>query len=84
MNRDYGYYDGENVKNFEHLPVISVYNANYYRGIGKDLLYAVSDDDMSTYWYVIQGAEKPAFIGYSIVPMGAGQERLEYTTEMPT
>lgn len=84
MSEAYSYYDGENVSNFEHLTSISVYNHNYYRGIGKDLLFAKSDDDMTTYWYIVRENAQPKFIGYSIVPSGQGQERLEYMTELPT
>lgn len=80
MSKDYSYYNGENINNFEHLSRISTYNSNYYAGIGKDLLYALSDDDMTTEWFVIQDNNQPVYIGYSIATYGS-PERLNFETE---
>lgn len=83
MSKDkYAYYNGENTKNFERLTGVSVYNSNYYKGVGNDLLYALSDDDMTTEWFVIRGSASPIYIGYSTV--SGGPERLVYQTDRPT
>jgi hypothetical protein len=79
----YAYYDGENVKNFEQIDSISVYNRNYYHGIGNDLLFSKSDDDMTTEWFVVRGDYNPVYIGYSLVGVSP-QERLVFSTERGT
>lgn len=48
------YIQGMNMKNLKHIPEISHYNYNYYVGIDKDLLLAVSDDDNITEWFLSQ------------------------------
>ena len=36
---------------------ISNYNSNYYRGFNTDLLYAKSDDNNTTRWYLVRNQE---------------------------
>lgn len=48
------YTEGYNMKSLEHIPQISSYNYNYYKGIGTDLLLGISDDDNTTEWYISQ------------------------------
>lgn len=38
---------------FKRIDEISHYNYNYYVGFGKDLLFAKSDDDNTTSWYLV-------------------------------
>jgi hypothetical protein len=59
------YIEGTDMEQFEHVPQISMYNRNYYIGFGRDLLYAHSEDDGCTEWYLIShyGVQH---IGYSL------------------
>lgn len=63
------YIDGIKMDDFEHIPQISQYNHNYYKGFDKDLLYAVSDDDQITEWYLVNkmGILDFKFIGVSYI-----------------
>lgn len=44
----------------EHIPQISSYNSNYYMGvirekmIARDLIYAISNDDNGTSYYLVR------------------------------
>jgi len=51
------YTEGMEMSQFERVDKISVYNSNYYIGIKGDLLYALSDDDNTTEWWVISDLE---------------------------
>ena len=57
----YKVYDGMDVGTLKHIPEISFYNNNYYIGLKRngndvpDLLFAKSDDDNLTEWYIING-----------------------------
>lgn len=53
MNKK-AYVEGLDMKQFTHIPSISVYNCNYYNGFGSDLLYGESDDDNVTEWYLVE------------------------------
>lgn len=46
------YTQGMDMRKLKHIPEISHYNYNYYIGIEKDLLLAISDDDNTTEWYL--------------------------------
>lgn len=50
---------------FEHIPQISQYNHNYYKGFGNDLLFGESDDDQTTEWFLVNknGAKSFVYIG---------------------
>ena len=45
-------YEGKTSNDFELIPDISFYNHNYYKGLDNDILYAESDDDDATDWYL--------------------------------
>ncbi len=49
------YKDGTDTNKFIHLEEISDYCHNYYKGYDKDLLFAESDDDNTTEWWLIKG-----------------------------
>jgi len=51
------YTEGLGMKQFKHIPSISVYNQNYYNGFHKDLLFASSDDDDTTEWFLVEYTE---------------------------
>jgi len=69
FKKEYGIYDGISTKAFKHIPEISCYNFNYYIGLKRDgfqkndLLFAFSDDDFATMWYVVN-VDSFIFIGY--------------------
>ena len=52
MREDYK--EGTDMLQFKHIEEISHYNSNYYVGFGSDLLYAESDDDNTTEWYLVK------------------------------
>jgi hypothetical protein len=66
LNRRDKYINGLSTSNFIHIPEPSRYNSNYYIGLDKDLLYAKSDDDNTTEWWLIIGATS-FFLGESYV-----------------
>lgn len=51
---DEKYVEGYDLSNLEHIVVISSYNHNYYNDEGQ-LLFARSDDDNTSEWYLIKG-----------------------------
>ena len=58
------YTQGLDMRQFERIDPISDYNRNYYKGFNKDLLFAESDDDDTTYWYLVQGTRSD-YLGIS-------------------
>jgi hypothetical protein len=71
MNRDLTIYDGVEVRTLKRIEGISFYNNNYYEGLEKfcgvkDLLYAKSDDEDSTIWYLVTENGHVPF-GYSMI-----------------
>ena len=65
-------YAGKSPKDFEHILEMSSYNHNYYKGFDGDILYANSDDDNYTDWYLVMDDEvksKREF-GYSFTSEG--------------
>lgn len=65
-------YAGKTPKDFEHISEMSSYNHNYYKGFDGDILYADSDDDNYTDWYLVMDDEvksKREF-GYSFTSEG--------------
>jgi len=76
-------YDGVLVKNLKHIPEISCYNSNYYVGLlpsnraTNDLLYACSDDDNTTEWYLVEPYDY-FLIGYSF-SSDDPDERINYS-----
>lgn len=75
FKKAYGIYDGIDTSIFKHIPEISFYNNNYYIGlrrendVNNDLLFAKSDDDNFTDWYVING-NSVRYIGYEFTSEG--------------
>ena len=71
----YGLYDGINVNTLKHIPEISFYNNNYYVGLKRngsvvpDLLFADSNDDNMTDWYIVNGTSV-TYIGYEFTEDG--------------
>lgn len=71
----YGVYDGIDTSVFKHIPEISFYNHNYFMGLKRgnsvthDLLFAHSDDDNQTDWYIING-NSVTYIGYEFTDKG--------------
>lgn len=71
----YMVYDGIDVGILKHIPEISYYNNNYYIGLKRngndvpDLLFAKSDDDNLTEWYIINGT-CVTHIGYEFTDVG--------------
>lgn len=62
---------------FENVKGISTYNHNFYRGLDNELLYALSDDDNETEWYLFNYFNVSfVLIGYSYV---SGDEKLQRT-----
>jgi len=59
------YISGLDMAQFKHIEEISCYNNNYFVGFDKDLLFAESDDDNTTEWYLINGSQSVQ-IGYSL------------------
>lgn len=59
-------YNGIYAEAFRHISEISFYNHNYYIGLKRnsaknDLLYAESDDDNSTEWYIMTNGKLVPF-----------------------
>lgn len=69
------YRNGMDMTNLKRLREISKYNSNYYVGIDNDLLFALSDDDNTTEWFLISGLNT-YFIGNSYTSEGDLLERL--------
>lgn len=47
------YTEGLDMSQFKLMSEISYYNNNYHIGFGRDLLFAKSDDDNTTGWWLI-------------------------------
>lgn len=75
FKKKYGIYDGIDTSAFKHIPEISFYNNNYFVGLKRDknvtndLLFAHSDDDNQTDWYVLNG-DFAIYIGYEFTNEG--------------
>ena len=75
FKKKYGIYDGIDTSTFKHFPEISFYNNNYFVGLKRDknvtndLLFAHSDDDNQTDWYVLNGSFA-TYIGYEFTDKG--------------
>lgn len=75
FKKKYGVYDGIDTGTFKHIPEISCYNQNYFIGLKRDncvthdLLFAHSDDDNLTDWYIIHG-NSVTYIGYEFTYEG--------------
>lgn len=52
MNK-HKYTEGLQMQQFKRINEISHYNYNYYVGFDNDLLFAKSDDDNTTEWYLV-------------------------------
>lgn len=75
FKKKYGIYDGIDTSAFKYIPEISFYNNNYFVGLKRDknvtndLLFAHSDDDNQTDWYVLNGSFA-TYIGYEFTDEG--------------
>lgn len=71
----FGVYDGLHTDTLRHIPEISCYNHNYYIGLKRenstihDLLFAESNDDNLTEWYIVLG-NCIKYIGYEYSDKG--------------
>lgn len=65
-------YIGKTPEDFENIAEMSSYNHNYYKGMNGDILYADSDDDDYTDWYLVMDDEVKAkkHFGYSLTSEG--------------
>lgn len=61
------YYAGLDMEQFKIIPEVSYYNHNYHVGFNGQLLYAHSDDDNTTEWYLVHGDREPEYLGLSFV-----------------
>ena len=57
MGKAEKYIEGLPMDQFTPLEEISWYNFNYFVGLDRDLLFAKSDDDNVTEWWLINGHE---------------------------
>ena len=79
----FGVYDGLHTDTLRHIPEISCYNHNYYIGLKRgnstihDLLFAVSNDDSLTEWYIVLG-NCIKYIGYEYSDKGVIYRRNNY------
>lgn len=75
FKQKYGVYDRIKTDTFKHISEISCYNHNYYIGLKRngsavsDLLFACSNDDNMTDWYVVNG-NSVTYIGYEFTENG--------------
>ncbi len=64
-------YNGMDLDKLKHIPEISFYNHNYYVGKKRlnyptnDLIFAKSDDDNFTEYYVVTTNGQHIYFGYS-------------------
>lgn len=69
-------YNGVPLDTLKHIPEISFYNHNYYIGLKRDgyivvdLIYAESNDDGDTEYYLILSNSRPMYFGYSVTSFG--------------
>lgn len=71
------YTEGLFMEQFTHVPQISSYNHNYYIGFDNDLIYAKSNDDNLTEYWLVKN-ESFTFFGYSFE---SEDSKLHATTE---
>ncbi len=64
MKKRNKYVDGLDTNQFKIISEVSHYNSNYYVGLDTDLLYAKSDDDNTTEWWLVDNFEFH-YLGYS-------------------
>ena len=70
------YKDGLNMKGFDHIKQVSIYNHNYYVGMHGDLLFGKSDDDNTTDWWVVSN-QSFVYLGESYTSEGEILHRFE-------
>jgi hypothetical protein len=71
------YTTGLDMKQFTHIPKLSSYNSNYYKGLGDDIIYGKSDDNDTTAWYLIIGMDEEFYLGESYTSEGDKLYRYE-------
>jgi hypothetical protein len=74
MKRLEEYKNGMEMDALKCIRDVSGYNCNYYVGLDGDLLFAKSDDDNTTDWYLLSGVIN-YFIGSSFTSEGDLLER---------
>ena len=70
------YKDGMELYSFRKFSEVSFYNGNYFLGFDSDLLFVKSDDDDTSYWYLLAGSDS-FFIGHSYTSNGDKLERAD-------
>jgi len=72
------YTEGLDMNQFKVISEISHYNNNYHIGFGRELLFAKSDDDNTTEWWLIMGHES-IYLGESYI--SDGDKLIRYTNQ---
>lgn len=70
------YYEGMPMGDLLRIGEISFYNHNYYIGPHKNLLFARSDDDNTTEWYLVTNRQF-VFLGETLTSEGHILHRYE-------
>lgn len=72
------YPDGMEMNQFEsrRIDEVSAYNSNYYMGLKNTILYAKSDDDNMTEWF-LHFEDECVFLGESYTSEGDILHRME-------
>lgn len=73
------YFEGLDMKQFKIISEISYYDHNYYVGFDGNLLYAHSDDDNTTEWYLVYGDREPKYLGLSYT---SNHDKLVYESNL--
>ena len=63
-------------QSLQHIPEASSYNHNYYIGVKGGILYAKSDDDNTTEWWITDGINS-GFLGESYCSEGDRLHRFD-------
>lgn len=64
------YYENKKASDFEYVKEKSRYNHNYYLGLKNHLLYAKSDDEEITEWYISLNGKEFQYFGFSVLSEG--------------
>jgi len=70
------YKNGLDMKLFQVIKEVSSYNHNYHKGFNNDLLFALSDDDNTTEWWLIKNRTF-YFLGEAYTTEGEILHRME-------
>ncbi len=75
------YVNGLKMENFTHIKGVGHYNNNYHIGFDGDLLFAKSDDDNTTDWYLVIPIGQTVYLGQSKTSEG---DLLEVYDQVPS